>query len=193
MVLTLHIPELSDASQIQRIYAPYVKGSFITFEDTPPSVVEMERRLRHALPFYPWVVAKMDQTMAGYAYASQYRSRAAYRWSVEVTVYVDSSFFRKKIGHRLYRALLSILQHQGYNTALACIALPNPSSVGLHESLGFTQLGVYHQVGFKLGQWVDTGWWELKLQNPPLSPEPPPPKPLTAIPNLPALLEQAQT
>ena len=190
MAVTLRIPDIEDARHIQRIYAPYVTDTVISFEEIPPTVAEMENRLRQSLPTHPWVVAEIDQTVVGYAYAGKHRSRAAYRWSVEVSVYLDSKYIRKGIGQQLYRALLQILKSQGFLNVYAGIALPNPSSIGLHESFGFKCLGVYSRVGYKLKQWIDVGWWELKLQDQSMLTLPLETKPLTEIPDLPLILKQ---
>ena len=189
MPVTLRIPVIADAQPIQRIYASYVTDTVISFEEIPPTVPEMENRLRQSLPIYPWVVAEMDQTLVGYAYAGQHRRRAAYRWTVETSIYLDSNYLGKGIGHQLYRALLQILKSQGFLSVYAGIALPNPPSIGLHERVGFKYLGVFSQVGFKFNRWVDVGWWELKLEDPTSLKLPLATKPFTEIPDLDEILK----
>jgi L-amino acid N-acyltransferase YncA len=108
----------------------------------------------------------------GYAYASAHRTRAAYQWSVDVSVYVQAQVQRSGVGCALYSSLFKLLTLQGFYNAYAGITLPNPGSVGLHESLGFRPVGMYRAVGYKLGAWHDVGWWQLTLQAPTLSPEP---------------------
>jgi L-amino acid N-acyltransferase YncA len=108
-------------------------------------------------------VLEEDGEVAGYAYASQHNSRAAYRWAVDVAVYVDPSRRRRGAGRRLYGALLEELRERGYRIACAGITLPNDASVGLHEALGFEPVGIYRRVGWKAGAWHDVGWWQLEL------------------------------
>ena len=161
-----------DAAHIQAIYAPIVCATTISFELEPPSVDEIRRRILHTLPALPWLVCQREQLL-GYAYASQHRSRAAYQWSVDVSVYVHEQARRMHIGRALYTALFEILALQGFFNAYAGIALPNPASVGIHESLGFVPVGVYRGVGYKLGAWHDVGWWQLALQPHTDKPTPP--------------------
>ena len=112
--------------------------------------------------------------MLGYAYASRHRERAAYQWSVDVSVYVRADAHRRGIGRALYTALLRIVTAQGFYGAYAGITLPNASSVGLHEAMGFRAVGVYRAVGYKLGAWHDVGWWDLDARcTPGVAPPPP--------------------
>lgn len=164
-----------DAPAIQAIYAPVVTGTAISFEEVPPTVEEMRQRIVTTLLTYPYLVAVRDGHLVGYAYASQHRARAAYRWAVDVTVYVAESERRTGVGRSLYAELLPILARQGFNAAYAGIALPNAGSVGLHERLGFRHIGTFPQVGFKLGRWHDVGYWRLELgtqSNSPSEPRP---------------------
>ncbi|HTZ21645.1 MAG TPA: arsinothricin resistance N-acetyltransferase ArsN1 family B [Opitutaceae bacterium] len=163
----------NDAEQIQAIYAPVVRQTAISFELEPPTVAEMRRRIAETLPQFPWLVCAGGGRVLGYAYAGKHRARAAYQWSVDTSVYIHAEMHRHGIGRALYRSLLPILAVQNYYNAYAGIALPNPGSVGLHEAIGFRALGVYREVGYKLGAWHDVGWWCLSLQ--PKSPTPPPP------------------
>ena len=153
----------SDAAAIAAIYRPTVESSVISFEAVAPDAVEIARRVHETLPDYPWLVCERDGQVAGYAYASRHSARAAYRWSVNTSVYVDAAHWRRGVGRGLYQSLFAILVSQGYVNAYAGITLPNPSSVGLHESVGFTPVGVYREVGYKLGRWHDVGWWERAL------------------------------
>jgi phosphinothricin acetyltransferase len=166
----LRLAEPGDAAAMAAIYAPYCTAAITSFEEQAPDGAEMAARIVNTLRQYPWLVAVHGGTVAGYAYASRHRDRAAYRWSVDVTAYVHDDWQRRGVGRRLYGALLAILRRQGYYRAYAGIALPNPGSVGLHEALGFQLLGVYRGVGFKLGEWRDVGWWELRLQEQPAIP-----------------------
>lgn len=155
-----------DAPAIQAIYAPIVSGTAISFEEVPPGAAEIRQRICTTLQTYPYMVALSDGHVAGYAYASQHRARAAYRWAVDVTVYIAESERRSGVGRSLYAELLPILTRQGFTAAYAGIALPNAASVGLHERLGFQHVGTFPQVGFKLGQWHDVGYWRLELGPP---------------------------
>lgn len=154
-----------DAAAVAAIYAPIVQHTAISFETEPPSPGEMRDRIQTTLASLPWLVAE-DATgeMAGYAYASRHRERAAYQWSVDVTVYVREDARGEGVGRALYGELLPLLAALGYHQAFAGIALPNEGSIRLHEAMGFQPLGVYRQVGFKHGQWRDVGWWQKALQ-----------------------------
>ena len=173
MSIEIRQARLQDAPAIQTIYAPIVTGTAISFEEVPPTVEEMQHRIATTLQTYPYLVAVRDGHVVGYAYASQHRARAAYRWAVDVTVYIVENERRTGTGQRLYAKLLPILARQGFNAAYAGIALPNAGSVGLHERLGFSHIGTFPQVGFKLGQWHDVGYWRLGLGSPGSSPSEP--------------------
>lgn len=175
MTLTLRVATLADAEGIHRIYAPIVATSPISFELNVPDLAEMQERVAYTLEKFPWLVCADKGTIAGYAYASLHRSRAAYQWSVDVSVYVNEAYRRRAIGRALYTSLLAILAHQGFYQAFAGIALPNSGSVRLHEAVGFLPLGVYRDVGFKAGAWHDVGWWQLTLQTPQSNPSAPKP------------------
>ena len=166
----------SDASAIADIYAPIVRDTFISFETQAPDEGEMRRRIEHTLPDFPWLIREVDGDVAGYAYASRHRERLAYRWSVDVSCYTHADHRRRGVGAALYRALLEILRRQGFCNAYAGIALPNAASVALHESVGFTPIGIYTNVGFKQGAWRDVGWWGREIARPVA--EPPEPIPL---------------
>jgi L-amino acid N-acyltransferase YncA len=154
----------SDAGAILTIYAPIVTETPISFELQPPSAMEMRRRIADTLTTLPWIVCEGEETVMGYAYGSRHRERAAYQWSVDVSVYVAADMRRRGVGRTLYDALFSILRELGYYTAFAGIALPNPASVKFHEAVGFRPVGVYRNVGFKLGKWHDVGWWGSPLR-----------------------------
>jgi L-amino acid N-acyltransferase YncA len=202
---TIRSVTTEDAPAVQAIYAPYVAHTVISFEAAPPSVDEMAQRIQKTVSKFPWLVCVTDAqngdsrsensksekgepstypAIAGYAYASTHRERAAYQWSVDVSVYVSPDFQRRNIGRGLYTALFALLRLQGYVNAYAGIALPNPASVGIHTSLGFQAVGVYQQVGYKLGAWHDVGWWGLRLLTAPC--EPLPPRPISDFVDTPA-------
>ncbi len=154
---------VSDAAAIQEIYAPIVAETAISFEDEPPGVQEMAARIASTLQSYPYLAATRDGRVVGYAYATQHRSRAAYRRSVDVTVYVAGNARKSGVGRALYAALLPQLSKRGFHAAFAGIALPNAGSVRLHEAMGFEPVGIYREVGHKFGRWHDVGWWQRLL------------------------------
>ena len=161
------VANVNDARAIAEIYAPYVSDTAITFEiDPPPDADEIASRMRRIGAIYPWLVATTRGEIAGYAYACENRSRAAYRWSVDAAVYLHASAHRKGIGRGLYERLFALLRMQGFVNAFAGITLPNAPSVGLHEAFGFRLIGVHQDVGWKLGAWRDVGWWQLSLASP---------------------------
>ena len=162
----------ADAAAIQAIYGPVVETTAISFEEIAPTVGEMERRIVATLPTHPWLVCEEAGVVLGYAYAGSHKARAAYRWSVDVTVYIGAAARRSGVGRALYTVLFDLLARQNFHMAFAGIALPNPSSVGLHEAMGFRPLGVYPQVGFKFGRWHDAGWWQRPLSAATLPAEP---------------------
>jgi phosphinothricin acetyltransferase len=163
VVILVRLAEPPDAAEVQTIYAPIVASTPISFEVEPPTVAEMARRIARTMPAHPWLVAEDHGRLAGYAYAGPFRSRPAYRWSVEVSAYVHPDWRRHGVGRSLYAALLAVLALQGFREACAGITLPNPASVGLHQALGFVPVGVYRRVGWKLGAWHDVGWWQRSL------------------------------
>lgn len=154
---------IGDAPSVQAIYAPYVTDTTVSFEEVPPDIMEVERRIAAILPRYPYLVAEEDGRVVGYAYASEHRTRAAYRTSVDVTVYVAPGAQRCGVARRLYSHLLPAAASLGYHAAFAGIALPNQASVGLHEAMGFEPIGIYREVGRKFDAWHDVGWWQRLL------------------------------
>ncbi|WP_321488544.1 arsinothricin resistance N-acetyltransferase ArsN1 family B [uncultured Hyphomonas sp.] len=177
MSMGIRLATSDDAGWIADIYAPYVRDTVISFEMEPPPAEEMAQRIETTLQTYPWLVAEEAGRPLGYAYASPHRARAAYRWSCDVSVYVGPQAQRKGVGMLLYVRLLEMLEGQGFRNAFAGIALPNAASIGLHERLGFTHLGTYRNVGYKLGAWHDVGWWQKILTDAPGTPDDPVPLP----------------
>jgi L-amino acid N-acyltransferase YncA len=155
--------EIADAKAVSSIYAPFVSERATSFEKEPPDAPAMEQRIRELTEQYPWLVFEADDEVLGYAYASPHRARHAYQWCVDVSVYIHESAHRCGVGRALYLSLFEILRRQGYVNAYAGITLPNPASVGLHESLGFVPVGVYSRIGFKFGKWHDVTWLQLRL------------------------------
>jgi L-amino acid N-acyltransferase YncA len=156
----------ADAAAILAIYAPIVRDTIISFETEVPSVAEIAQRIDTALKTHPYLVAETGGAVVGYAYAGEHRARSAYRWSVDVTVYVAAPARRSGVGRALYGRLLPMLAERQFHAAFAGIALPNPASVGLHEAMGFTPVGIYREVGCKFGRWHDVGWWQRLLSDP---------------------------
>lgn len=152
-----------DATDILNIYAPYVVYTPITFEYDIPGFEEFEDRIIQNLTYYPWIVCEIEGKVVGYAYGTRYRSREAYDWSVEVTVYVDEAYQRRNIASALYTALLNLLTEQGYCMAYACVTRPNSKSESLHEKMNFKEAGIHHKAGYKLHQWHDIIYYEKKL------------------------------
>lgn len=161
-----------DASAIAAIYAPIVVETSTSFEVTPPDDAEFRRRMASA-PRLPWLVAAAGDQVVGYAYATRFRQRAAYRWSAECSAYVADGHRGRNVGRRLYERLAAEMQSLRYVSLLAGITLPNPASVALHEAVGFQPIGVFRHVGFKHGAWHDVGWWELALSTLPAEPDEP--------------------
>jgi L-amino acid N-acyltransferase YncA len=161
----LRLARPEDAPGVQAIYAPVVRDSVTSFELEPPSVEEVGARMATHDGVLPWLVCEAGGTVAGYAYASPHRSRWAYQWSVEVSVYVAAAHRRRSVGTSLYAALFGLLVQQGYARAYAGITMPNPASVALHRAMGFDPVGTYHRVGFKSGSWHDVGWWQRPLRD----------------------------
>jgi L-amino acid N-acyltransferase YncA len=171
--LTIRPATRADAAAIAAIYAHFVGSSVITFEIDPPDRDEIARRMDLILPRYPYLVAEMDGELAGYAYAGQLYERAAYRWTVEATVYVAPEHHRQGVGRRLYSALLAALDMQGFQSVIGKITLPNLASVALHEAMGFVRCGLLAAVGYKHGGWHDVGIYQLDFGSRPDSPAEP--------------------
>jgi len=161
----IRLASSADAEAIAAIYRPIVDATAISFETVAPSPAEISRRIASILEIAPWLVYEDGDGIAGYAYGSRHRDRAAYQWSVDVSVYVAEGTRRRGIGRALYEALFPLLRLQGFYAAYAGITLPNAASVGLHEAVGFRPVGVYRAVGYKLGAWHDVGWWQLSLRD----------------------------
>ncbi len=155
-----------DAAACAGIYAPYVLDTAITFEEQPPGAAEMARRIAAAAARYAWLVLTDDEPggapdggrVVGYAYGSPFHERPAYRWSCQVSVYLEPGRRRTGGGRALYEALLTRLADRGFRTAVAGMTLPNRASEGLHRALGFEPVGIYRRIGFKLGRWHDVAW-----------------------------------
>ncbi|MDP3857474.1 MAG: N-acetyltransferase family protein [Stagnimonas sp.] len=164
MTYSIRFAGLADAGAIAAIYAPYVRNTAISFEVEPPDLTEMTKRIETVLARYPWLLAEREGRVLGYAYAGEHRNRAAYRWDVDVGIYLAADAHRRGLGRQLYARLFHILRALGLVNAYAGITLPNAGSVGLHEACGFLPVGIYRRVGYKCAAWHDVGWWQLALQ-----------------------------
>jgi L-amino acid N-acyltransferase YncA len=160
---TVRDARAADAEACAAIYAPYVQATAISFETLAPSVVEMGARIASAQSTHAWLVLEENQQVVGYAYGSQFKERAAYRWACEVSVYVAPGRLRNGAGRTLYEALLARLAARGFRTAVAGMTLPNPGSEGLHRALGFEPVGTYRRIGWKYGRWYDVAWVQRAL------------------------------
>ena len=172
MALKIQVAKESDAPNLLRIYRPIVETTAISFELAPPGVDEFKERIRNVLFSHVWLVCEEASEILGYAYASKFRPREAYQWTAEVTVYVSPTQQRRGVARGVYLSLFAALRLQGFCTAVAVIALPNEASVKLHEDLGFKPIGIFPRIGYKLGKWHDTGWWQLPLLEHPALPLP---------------------
>ena len=173
-----------DAAAIAAIYAPHVLAGVVSFETQAPDAETMRTRMAGADGLYPWIVATLrsqdgadeeghEDAVIGYAYAARFREREAYRWVVETTIYVADVSQRSGIGRLLYEALVDTLRAQGFTQAIGVISLPNDGSITLHEQVGFHRAGVYREIGFKQGRWIDVGFWQCELNDsvvPPVEP-----------------------
>lgn len=165
-----------DAAACAALYAPHVADSPVSFEEEPPDAAAMRERIERLTATHPWLVAELDGEIVGYAYAAPHRERAAYRWAVNVSIFVTPGLQRRGVGRALYVELIERLRRQGFQVALAGITLPNEASVALHESVAFVRVSLYPRIGWKAGAWRDVGWWQLELappgDEPPAEPTP---------------------
>jgi L-amino acid N-acyltransferase YncA len=168
--LTIRQASGADAPALRRIYAPFVESTAVSFETVVPSVEEFAGRIGKSLSRWQYLVAERDGEIAGYAYGGTHRERAAYRYSVEVSAYLDPRFHRQGIGSALYRQLLDDLAALGYCTAFAGITVPNEASIGLHASVGFEPIGVFRRIGWKFDRWHDVAWMQKTLRDRPPDP-----------------------
>jgi L-amino acid N-acyltransferase YncA len=153
----------TDAAQICEIYNHYVRDTVVTFEEAPVPEAEMARRIADFTARLPWLVWEVDAVILGYAYATPWKARAAYRHAVESSIYLAPAATGRGLGSRLYTALIADLRQRGLHCVIGGAALPNPASVTLHERLGFMKVAEFREVGFKFGRWIDVAYWELML------------------------------
>ena len=158
--MKIRTAESEDVAAIARIYNFYVENTHHTFEVEPVAESEMLARINQVLENYPYLVCEKDDEILGYCYAARYKPRAAYRHSVEISVYVRNETVSKGIGSALYTELFELLKSQPIHAIIAGIALPNDASIRLHERFGFEKVAHFREVGFKFGRWIDVGYWE---------------------------------
>ncbi|HEL2491700.1 TPA: N-acetyltransferase [Streptococcus suis] len=162
-MINIRSAQIEDAADLVAIYAPYVETTAITFEAEVPTVADFVSRIKKTLEKFPYLVAVEEGQILGYAYASTYYARAAYDWTVELSVYVSSEARGKGIGSFLYDALEEELTARGFKNFLACIALPNPASLALHKKRGYEQVAHFKNVGYKFDTWHDIVWLQKSL------------------------------
>lgn len=162
----------ADAATLCAIYNPYVRDTVISFEYEPVSEAQMAQRIREYTALYPWLVSEVDGQAVAYAYASRWRTRAAYDQTLESTIYVDRAYTGRGLAKPLYLALLHELRAREIHAVVGCIALPNDASVAIHEKCGFVKVAHFPQVGRKFGRWVDVGFWQAALSDRSLDPKP---------------------
>lgn len=170
--IQLRMVTKADAKALLAIYRPYVEHTNITFEYEVPSEEEFERRIEQTLEKYPYLVAVCEDNIVGYAYASAFKSRAAYDWCVEASIYVDEKARGLGVGQKLYGKLEELLKKQHIINVNACIAYPNPKSIAFHEKQGYRKVAHFSKCGYKLGKWVDMIWMEKFIGEHPDAPEP---------------------
>lgn len=152
-----------DAEAILGIYEEYIKNTAVTFEIEVPTIAAFKERMERITAQFPWLVCEVNGVIAGYAYASKHGERAAYRWSADLSVYINEAYHRKYIASELYGAVIDLLRKQGYFTVYAGVSTPNPKSEAFHEAYGFRCLGEFKNVGYKLGEWRGVAWYELPV------------------------------
>jgi phosphinothricin acetyltransferase len=152
---------VEDAQGIADIYNYYIRNTHHTFETEPIDAAEMEARIKEFSESFPFLVADEDGIIHGYAYATHFQTKHAYDYSVEVLIYVRNESKEQKIGTRLYNRLFDLLADSNIHAIVASVALPNDPSIRFHERLGFEKVAHFREVGYKLGRWIDVGYWEL--------------------------------
>lgn len=171
--LQIRVVRPTDYPAMLAIYAPFISDTHTSFEYQVPEVAVFANRFVQYQTQTPCLVLERDGALLGYAYANMHRSRTAYQWSVESSIYLSAEARGQGLGKGLYRALFNCLRYQGFYNVFAGISLPNPASVAVHEAMGFQPIGVYRDIGFKNGRWHDVGWWQLVLQEKTAEPQAP--------------------
>jgi len=161
--LKIRFVKESDVKSIFSIYKPYIENTTITFECITPSLIDFKKRIEKVSSFYPYIVCEIENKIIGYAYASRVREREAYQWDAELSIYIDKEYLHFGIGKIFYKALIDLLKEQNIYNVYGVITQPNLVSEKLHESLGFTKIGVFHNTGNKFNKWLDVVWYEKSL------------------------------
>ena len=156
-----HVRPAEDAGAICEIYNYYIKETVITFENNPIDLFTMQQRIERISSRFPYLVYEQNGKVLGYCYAATWRNRAAYNYTVEMTIYLDKEWTGRGIGYQLYQELLGLLRNAGFHVAVASITLSNTHSVALHEKFGFRKVAHFSEVGNKFGKWLDVGFWEF--------------------------------
>jgi len=162
--MKIRIAVSEDASQILEIYTPIVETTAISFELDVPSIHEITKRIEIYTQSHEWLVAENSGAVLGYAYATPHRSRDAYKYSVETSVYIRDDARESGIGKQLYRELFKKLKNKGFHSAFAGIAQPNAASEALHQSVGFKSIGIFEEIGFKHNKWHNVSWWQRRIE-----------------------------
>lgn len=170
--MNIRIASPDDAKALLEIYAPYVRETVITFEYDVPTLEDFQERISHSLEKYPYLCAEIDGEIVGYAYASAFKGRAAYDWSIETSIYTKMGLQHKGIGKALYAELERILSMQNVCNMCACIAYPNPESEAFHEYFGYKRVALFNKSGYKFDKWVDMIWMEKELNPHTIPPKP---------------------
>lgn len=160
---TIRFATIEDAEAILAIYAEYIVNTGVTFEIEVPTIEQFRERMRGITEQFPWLVCEVDGEIVGYAYGSKHGERAAYRWSADLSVYINEKFHRRGIASALYRVVMELLRLQGYYTVYAGVSTPNEKSEAFHTAFGFRRLGEFKNVGYKLGMWRGVAWYEMPL------------------------------
>lgn len=161
---------INDSKAILDIYSYYIESTAASFETETPSLIDFSNRIGSIINEYPFLVYILNDKIVGYAYASKHKERAAYRYDIDVSIYLQNSFQCQGIGTALYKNLFEILQNKEYYNAYAGITLPNEKSVALHNKFGFKEIGIHHNTGYKLNKWHDVIWLEKQLKDYSISP-----------------------
>lgn len=159
--MTIRQVKIEDTTQVTEIYNYYIQNTHHTFETEPLGVDEMQKRIGEIIEDYPYLVAEEDGEILGYACAARFRLRQAYEYSVEVSIYVKNSAKQKGVGTRLYETLFAKLAETDVHVIVAGISLPNDGSIRFHEKFGFTKVARFREIGYKLGRWIDVGYWQM--------------------------------
>lgn len=173
MSVKIRFATQEDSVAILGIYESYIRDTAITFEYEVPSVSDFNTRIENIMRYFPWLVCEIDGEVAGYGYAFKHGERAAYQWSADLSIYINEKHHRKHIATALYTALIEMLKLQGYYTVFAGVTIPNPNSEAFHTSFGFQKVGVFNNVGYKLGEWRDVKWFAFTLSEYKKEPKPP--------------------